>query len=374
MTDTTATWREVDQDVVNGRQRLVFVRSGDHFRLEALAVFADGLVRWGRFGKGTDLDGLRAGFGDGTLTLAPPAGAEFVIDGVAGGVLPALTSWLTPELVIADLVDEVDRLNDRPDSSGRCWRALLRYAGEPSAANLEAVRQTYLAVPEHRRIYVLGDMDQNDVPVRILLADVGDEIPARNPGSTLVVTAASRERALAYFRRAGAAADDDRRAADGPETAVAQPVTVSRGVYPRGWPEPPGAEVVQNDYPATVVYAGREYRSVTHAYWAVSAADPEWHDRIAGAERGVEAESLGREAPRRDGWAGVRLAVMGALLRDKFRRHPSFAATLLATGDARILYNDGGNGYWAVDGRRGTNWVGRLLEVVRSELILAASP
>ncbi|WP_320064344.1 hypothetical protein [Micromonospora sp. RTGN7] len=56
---------------------------------------------------------------------------------------------------------------------------------------------------------------------------------------------------------------------------------------------------------------------------------------------------------------------MAALLRDKFDRHPAMAQKLRETGDARLLYRDWGSRYWRSDG---ANWLGRLLELVRSEL------
>ncbi|MEU1395078.1 NADAR family protein [Micromonospora zamorensis] len=364
MPDTTATWRTVENDVVRGRQRLIFVRERDHYVLTTLCVYADGVVVW-RWNP-TDFDGLRAAFEDGTLTLAPPEDAKIIVTGTAAG--PAqLASWLTPELVIGDLVDEVDRLNDRPDSSGRCWDALITYAAEPSPGNLEIVRQRYLAVPEHRRIYMLGDMDQNDVPVRILLAASGETIPARHPDHTLSVTPEMQERALEYFRRSerAVAESQEQNAADGPEIATTIPLRPGGHVYPNGWPEPPGLEVLQIDYPAPVVHGGQEYPTVMHAYWALSTDDAAWHDRIASTERGLDARTLATNAPRRDDWPTIRLGVMAALLRDKFGRHPAMAQQLEKTGDARLLYNDWGSGYWHSGG---ANWLGRLLELVRSEL------
>ncbi len=363
MPDSTPTSRVVGGDVVEGRQRLVFVRNRNYHALGPLGVFADGAVLWNY--ETTDFDGLRAAFDDGTLTLTPPEGAPLIIAGTAKGTVPALESWLTPELVIGELADEVDQLNDRPDSSGRCRDALQAYAADPSGANLELVREAYHAVPEHRRIFLLGDMDQNDVPVRILLAEAGETIPARREGRTLTVTPEIREWALDYFRRseAGVARDRVRRVADGPETAV--PLVVGGHVYPSGWPDPAGLEVLQIDYPATVTRGGREYASVMHAYWALSTDDTGWHDRIAAASRGLDARTLGEEAPRRAGWPAARLGVMAALLRDKFERHPAMAATLLGTGDARLLYSDWASKYWSSSG---ADWLGRLLELVRSEL------
>ncbi len=363
MPDSTSTSRVAGGDVVEGRQRLVFVNKGGYYELSPLSVFADGVVLWG-YGS-TDFDGLRAAFDDGTLTLTPPEGASLIIAGTARGTVPALESWLTPDLVIGELADEVDELNDRPDSSRRCWDALLVYAADPTGAHLEVVREAYHAVPEHRRTYVLGDMDQNDVPVRILLAEVGETIPARRRDRTLTVTPEVREQALGYFRRseAGIARTRAQRVADGPETTI--PLVVGGAVYPMGWPDPAGLEVLQVDYPAAVARGGREYASVMHAYWALSTDDVGWHDRIAAAARGIDARTLGQDAPRRAGWPTARLGVMAALLRDKFERHPAMAATLLGTGDARLLYNDWASKYWSSSG---ANWLGRLLELVRSEL------
>ena len=112
---------------------------------------------------------------------------------------------------------------------------------------------------------------------------------------------------------------------------------------------------------------------MTHAYWALSTSDPVWHDRIAAADRGFDARDAAVGAPRKEGWPAARLAVMAALLRDKFHRNPSIGATLLDTGDARILFADTGSGYWSWGGDRGANWVGRLLEVMRSELAVLTS-
>ncbi|GAA1620328.1 NADAR family protein [Actinoplanes couchii] len=375
MPESTPTWRTVDGDVVHGLQRLIYtseydaIRKVHRYRLEHLRYFADGRVSWG-YGSGTDLAGLRAALADGTLVLRPPEGTEVFVPGLGPVTIgPAEQRW-TAEMLLGDLADELDRLNDRPDSSHRAYTAFVDYAEEPTPVLLEAARAAYLAIPEHRRIFFLGDMDQNDVPARVLLAADGDRIAARAHGRTLVVSPKKRDWALDYFRRERPALErwEARRTADGPEIAAAAPVTFGRRHWPNGWPADPGVEVLQNGYPAAVVHDGREYRSVEHAYWALSTDDPAWHDRIAAADRGHDARTAGMEAPRRPDWAERRLAVMLELLRDKYRRNPAVAAVLLGTGDARLLAGDAESRYWSVSGQEGTNWVGRLLEVARSEL------
>jgi predicted NAD-dependent protein-ADP-ribosyltransferase YbiA (DUF1768 family) len=375
MPDSTPTWRRVDGDVVHGLQRLIYESRYDHvlqvrrYRMVPLTYFADGLVSWD-LGKATDLDGLREALSDGTLTLDPPEGTEVAVPGLGVVIAGSRESPLTVEMLLGDIADDLARLAGRPHSSRLAYDAFLAYAADPTDAALATARERYLAIPGHRRIYFLGDMDQNDVPVRVLLAAPGESIEGRDPGSVVTVTSETREWALEYFRELARAFGRSiaRRSADGPETAGTAPFLVRWTGYPNGWPEPPGPEVLQNDYPAVVVHGGHEYRSVTHAYWALSTGSRGLHDQITATGRAAEAEALGREAPRRDGWADARLGLMGALLRDKFHRHPAMAATLLATGDARILYRPSDSRYWAT-GDNASNWMGRLLEVVRSELV-----
>jgi predicted NAD-dependent protein-ADP-ribosyltransferase YbiA (DUF1768 family) len=59
---------------------------------------------------------------------------------------------------------------------------------------------------------------------------------------------------------------------------------------------------------------------------------------------------------------------MASLLRAKFDQHPGLAETLLTTGDGRIRYTGLDSSYWISKGDGGRNWIGRLLEVIRSEL------
>ena len=61
---------------------------------------------------------------------------------------------------------------------------------------------------------------------------------------------------------------------------------------------------------------------------------------------------------------------MARLLRAKFSQNPGLAAVLMATGEARILFQDAGSPFWSERGLRGRNWMGRLLEEVRAELAM----
>jgi ribA/ribD-fused uncharacterized protein len=124
--------------------------------------------------------------------------------------------------------------------------------------------------------------------------------------------------------------------------------------------------VLQNNYPAPITVGGTTYPTVVHAYWALSTSDERERARITATENPFQAQRLAEQAPRREGWAAARLAVMAALLRAKFRQHPDLADVLLSTGDAHLVSNEYfSSGFW---GNAGRHWVARLLEVVRAEL------
>ncbi len=141
--------------------------------------------------------------------------------------------------------------------------------------------------------------------------------------------------------------------------------------YPQGWPEQPGLFMLRNEFPAQITFAGESYASVLHGYWALSAADASDRGAIRDAASGQEARELGGRAAHQDDWPNVRLAVMAGLLRAKFTQHPEPAQVLLSTGDAGISYTGlSDSPFWRdASDSRGRNWMGRLLELTRSELV-----
>jgi predicted NAD-dependent protein-ADP-ribosyltransferase YbiA (DUF1768 family) len=364
----------VDGERIDGAWCHVWRRSpwkdGRYF-VDDLVVFADGAVRCG---DSTDLAGLPELLRSGRVSVTNP-------DATPTSKSPDEPSkWrsragepLTPEGFLREVADKVEELNGRPTTAKRCWEAVERFQREPSESNRELLRTAYLAVPPHLRIYVLGDMDRQDRPLRILLTDIGTAVDGDGP----VVTEEMRRAALDYFARCeeGVAREKERRAvqhADDPEGVGQAAFTSHESVHPRGWPEVLGPFVLRNEFPAPVVYGGETYPSVLHGYWALSAADPEHHDRIRDADSGRDARELGGRAPRKADWPLMRPAVMRGLLDAKFTQHPALAEILLATGDSRISYTGlSDSPFWrdAAD-HRGRNWMGRLLELTRSELLV----
>ena len=82
---------------------------------------------------------------------------------------------------------------------------------------------------------------------------------------------------------------------------------------------------------------------------------------------------LAEQAAIRADWPVIRTGVMARLLRAKFAQRPQLAEILLTTGDGRIEYASVGSGYWNTGRGQGRNWMGRLLELIRSETAAQAS-
>lgn len=329
-------YRVVDGERIDGVWRHVWRRgwSGSYY-VEDLLVYADGAIGSPEL---TDMAGLKRQLASGRISPTDPTVHD----------LPAEPSkWrsrrsepLTREGFMSEIADRIQTLNGRPTSADRCWDAIRRYRDDPSESHRLALREAYLKVPPHRRIYVLGDMDLQDRPLRVLSTDIGRPVDGDGP----VVTAFMHQQTLDYFIRADGSATAERlRYADADaDDPIVATITLNEQTYPQGWPETLGLFVLRNEYPSTVVVDGQTHPSVDEAYTALT--------------HGLSQPSA------------VRLAVMTDLLRAKFTQHPDLAAVLLSTGEARLSYTGSSASPFWRDAPDGRNWLGRLLELVRSEL------
>jgi predicted NAD-dependent protein-ADP-ribosyltransferase YbiA (DUF1768 family) len=370
------TFRLVDGERIEGTTRPVFIRNGGTYFLSELRVFADGLIDcWGL----VDLSGLREKLRSGWVATSLEPGARASANHLASWRFSEPQMWVTADELLGEVADDIDTLNGRPDSTRRCHAALERYLESRSEQDRVALRDAYEAIPRHMRVYVLGDMDRKDWPLRVLCTETGGPIGG-DPrlGGEKAVTEQMRQEAFGYFAGRERATEENRQPIypDGPEGADSPTLILNQGIFPKGWPADPGTLVLRNEYPAPIAVEGVTYPTVVHAYWALATTSPEARDRIREAARPVDAGKLAEQAPLRPDWPAVRLAVMASLLRAKYAQHPELAGILLATGDARIHYTGIGSRYWNAGRREGRNWMGRLLELVRAEIAAerAASP
>src|SRR6185369_15648002 len=89
-----------------------------------------------------------------------------------------------------------------------------------------------------------------------------------------------------------------------------------------------GHPYLANDSPAPIMLPEGTFPTVEHAYWVLSTTDHDLREKIAQAPTAREAQQLGQDAPLRQDWNVVRLAVMLRLVREKFHQHPDLATQL----------------------------------------------
>jgi ribA/ribD-fused uncharacterized protein len=125
---------------------------------------------------------------------------------------------------------------------------------------------------------------------------------------------------------------------------------------------------LSNFYPAVVVFEGKRYPTVEHAFQAAKTDDVVERARIGAADTPAKAKAMGRRVALRKDWENVKLDVMLELLRKKFGR-PELRDLLLDTGDAKLIEGNTWNDrFWGVVDGQGKNHLGRLLMKVRDEL------
>ena len=126
---------------------------------------------------------------------------------------------------------------------------------------------------------------------------------------------------------------------------------------------------LSNFWPATVEYEGIIYPDVEHAYQSAKTLDMSERRKIAALSTPAEANRAGEALPLRPDWLQIKYQVMQQCVRFKFTHHPELAEKLLATGDAYLEEgNYWGDRIWGVYQGEGTNWLGKILMRVRSEL------
>lgn len=362
------TWRNVDGERIEGTWRHAFIRNGATYFLTDLLIYADGMVDcWGL----VTLEEFAGKLASGWVATNLTDGAQASAHHLASWKFTEPRMWLTPQMLLGEIRDDIDQLSGRPHSTARCLAALDAFRSQPTEDNRAALREAYEAIPEHLRIYALGDQDSKDWPLRVLVTGPGHRLERH--GEDEVVTEDMHAAALSYFTHQEQQRQRyaDKAPADGPAEPVETSVLINQTVFPRGWPEDPGILVLRNEFPAPMTVGGLTYPTVTHAYWALAVADEHRRGEILRADTPYAAQKLAESSTLRDGWPQARTAIMTDLLRAKFNQHPDLAEALASTRTSRLIYTEMGSTFWGQHGLEGRNWMGRLLELLRSELAVS---
>lgn len=126
---------------------------------------------------------------------------------------------------------------------------------------------------------------------------------------------------------------------------------------------------LSNFAPSPVIYKGREFDTVEHAYQAAKCTTEEELDIFVDLQTPAEAKKFGRTVKLRPDWEDVKIDIMKDLLRQKFHI-TKYRDQLLATGSSTLIEgNHHGDKFWGVCNGVGENVLGQLLMEIRSELV-----
>lgn len=140
---------------------------------------------------------------------------------------------------------------------------------------------------------------------------------------------------------------------------------------------------LSRDYDAPIRMGGTNFPqpltfpTVTHALVAARTTDFAARSRIANLPTPDDAKRAALSLDLRSDYDDIKLATARTLVQVTSRQHPEWAAQLISTGDAELVYeNDINDRYWGRDratGRGLNNW-GKLLMEERARLRASQAP
>lgn len=127
-------------------------------------------------------------------------------------------------------------------------------------------------------------------------------------------------------------------------------------------------EFLSNFYGCDVIgIDGEIYPSVEHAFQAAKC--PESAEQFKVIRSCAEAKKFGRMVTLRSDWEQIKVEVMEALVRNKFKYNSYLKDKLLATGDAYLEEgNNHKDDFWGTYRGTGRNQLGKILMKIREEL------
>jgi len=115
---------------------------------------------------------------------------------------------------------------------------------------------------------------------------------------------------------------------------------------------------------------GHFYKTNEHFFQAMKTLDKEERENVRNAKTPSEAKRIGKRVTLRDNWDDLRVPIMYAGLKAKFKQNPDIKKKLVETKDAILVEGNNWNDfYWGRCNGKGENILGKLLMIIRKEII-----
>lgn len=125
-----------------------------------------------------------------------------------------------------------------------------------------------------------------------------------------------------------------------------------------------------NFAPYPIKLGGKKWPTSEH-YFQAQKFEDEQAEAIRLAKSPMIAARMGRDRKHklRSDWESVKVSIMTKAVRAKFTQHDDIRATLLGSGNAKIVEHTENDSYWGDGGDgSGKNVLGQILMQIRSEL------
>ena len=166
-------YRELENgEIVKGIGLPAFIHNVS-YHCVLIKIYQDGVIDcW----EQVDFEGFVEKVRCGWVVTQLPKGADISLTHSFYGKTDQLETYVKEEEFIKEVKDTLDEINGKPTSSDRCRKAFTAYLSDTTESAKKLLEKEYNSIPEHLRIYVLGDMDSKDGAIRYILSgEVPDE-------------------------------------------------------------------------------------------------------------------------------------------------------------------------------------------------------
>jgi hypothetical protein len=158
--------RRVGDEIIIGKSLPAFIHNGGTYFLTQIEVYPDGTIEcWGH----VTLEEFEQKVGSGWVVTSLPEYAEVHIHHLATFRAKDVISFVQEGDLLKEVRDIIAQFQGYPSLSKRCLDAFFRYLDEPTQKNREQLQEAYTAIPLDLRMYILGDQDVKDKPIRTIL-------------------------------------------------------------------------------------------------------------------------------------------------------------------------------------------------------------
>lgn len=165
-------YRRVGNEVIVGKSLPAFIHNGGIYFLTQVEVYQNGEIEcWGY----VTFEEFEQKVKKGWVVTSLPENAEVHIHHLTTFRIKDVINFVKEIDLLKEVKDIIEQYKGYPSLSKQCSDAFFQYLDDPTENNRIRLQEIYAAVPEHLRLYILGDQDAKDKPIRAILEQKIDQ-------------------------------------------------------------------------------------------------------------------------------------------------------------------------------------------------------